>query len=310
MPSETPREASNQGDVAIHLALLGVQMSFGVFHVVGKAVISEIAPLALAGLRVVAATPILLLIAWHHDRCLPRLGDLPTLAGLGLLGVCFNQVLFIIGLQYTTATNAAILMSSIPVFAVAVGALLKIERIGRWRLTGIALAITGALVVLGPGQFSGGSAVFLGNLLILLNCLSYSTFLVLQRPVLERLPWRTTIAWSFLFGGIAVILLAARDLSRLDLETVSNAAWAGLAYIIVFPTIVSYSINTWAVKRSSPSLAAAYTTAQPLFAAALASWFLGETLGRRQAVGFALIATGLIWVGRRTTQPPVVPDHE
>ena len=125
----------------------------------------------------------------------------------------------------------------------------------------------------------------------------------------NRLPWRTTIAWSFLFGGLGVLLVAMRDLVALDYGAVPAAVWVGLAYIVAFPTLFSYSVNTWAVKRSSPSLTAAYTTAQPLFAAALASWFLGETLGWREAAGFLLIAGGLFWVSRGAAQP-VLPDHE
>ncbi len=310
-PARAPRPAARGGkvDLSVHLALLAVQASFGGFHVIGKLVLGELTPLQLAGLRVALATPVLLLLAWRRDRCLPRPSDLPTLAGLGMLGVFLNQVLFIIGLQYTTATNAAILMASIPVFAVAVAAAMRIEPMGRRRLAGIALAVAGALVVLGPTQLSLGQGVFLGNLLILLNCLSYSVFLVLHRPVLERLPWRTTIAWSFLFGGMAVLAVAAVDLSRLQPTTLSPTAWAGLAYIVAMPTLFSYSVNTWAVKRSSAALTAAYTTAQPLFAALLASWILGERLGWQEAVGFLLIAAGLFWVSRRGRQG-VLPDHE
>ena len=294
----------------VHAALLAVQMSFGGFHVVAKTVLTEMQPLALAGLRVAIAIPILLALAWHKDRCLPGLRDLPFLAVLGMLGVCINQVLFIVGLQYTTATNAAILMPSIPVFTVAVAALLGIERIGWRRGLGIALAVAGALVLLRPGNMTPGAGAGFGNLLILLNCLSFSTFLVLQRPFLERLPWRTVIAWSFLFGGVAVLAFAASDLYRLDPAGVSAGAWLGLAYIIALPTIFSYAVNTWAVKRSSPSLAATYTTVQPLFTALLAAWFLGEQLGVREGVGFALIAAGLFRVSWHRSGPVVVLDHE
>lgn len=306
----TARGTTPEPPLSVHLALLAVQTSFGGFHVVAKILLDDLPPLALAGLRVASATPLLLLLAWRTDRCLPRRSDLPMLALLGLLGVFLNQVLFILGLQYTTATNAAILMPSIPVYAVAIAALLRIERIGWRRLLGIALAIAGALVVLGPGRLASSSSMVWGNLLILLNCLSYSAFLVLQRPLLERLPWRTTIAWAFLFGSVGVLLVAASDLLRLDVASISGPTWAGLAYIVALPTVFSYAVNTWAVKRSSPSLAATYTTAQPLFAATLASWFLGETLGWREGAGFLLIAAGLLRVSWRRRDTLPVPDHE
>ena len=270
---ESPHVMSDSGshrsgaagiDRPVHLALLAVHLSFGGFHVVAKTILADLAPLALAGLRVAVATPILLLLAWHKDRCLPRRRDLPALMLLGALGVCINQILFITGLQYTSATNAAILMPSIPVFAIAVAAALGIEKVDWRRILGIALAVCGALVLLGPGNLSLTSGSRFGNLLILINCLSFATFLVLQRPVLKRLPWRTTIAWAFLFGSAPILAFAASDLRHLEWAAVSKYSWLGLAYIIALPTIFSYSVNTWAVKRSSPLLAASYTTAQPL----------------------------------------------
>src|SRR5437763_10385444 len=98
----TPAPASR-----VHLTLLLVQLSFGGFHVVAKALLSHLSPLALAAIRVGFATPILLALAWHRDRVLPGRRDLPILALLGGLGVFANQLLFITGLKHTTATNAA-----------------------------------------------------------------------------------------------------------------------------------------------------------------------------------------------------------
>jgi drug/metabolite transporter (DMT)-like permease len=301
---------SSAVDPPVHIALLAVQVSFGGFHVVAKTMLSQMEPLALAGIRVAVATPILMLLAWHRDRCLPRRSDLPILALLGLLGVAFNQILFIVGLQYTTATNAAILMVSIPVFAVAVAALLRIEAAGWRRAVGIALAVSGALVLLGPARLEVGGGASFGNLLILINCLSYAAFLVLQRPVLERLPWRTVIAWSFLFGSLVVLGASAGELRAVEFATVSRGTWLGLAYIIALPTIFSYAVATWAVKRSSPLLTATYTTVQPLVAAILATWFLGESLGAREFAGFALIVAGLLGVSWRRRGPSIMPDHE
>jgi drug/metabolite transporter (DMT)-like permease len=283
----------------VHLALLAAQLAFGGFHVVAKACLAELAPLALAGLRVAFAAPILVALAWRHDRTLPRGREIGVLALLGGLGVFANQVLFINGLKLTTATNAAILMPSLPVFALAAAALLGIERIGPRRVLGILLSIAGALVVVNPFRFSGGHQAALGNLLILGNCLCYALFLVLQRPILGRLPWRTVIAWAFLLGSLGTLVVAVPDLARLDPARISAGTWLGVAYIVLFASVFAYAANTWAVRRSSPTQVAAYNTLQPVVTAVLAAAFLHERLTWSEGVGFALIATGLWRVSYR-----------
>lgn len=284
----------------VHLTLLLVQLSFGGFHVVAKAALADLAPMALAALRVVIATPILVLLAWRRDRFMPSLRDMPVLALLGGLGVFLNQVLFITGLKYTTATNASILMTSLPVFAVGAAAALGIEKLAPPRLVGIALSVAGALVLVNPFRFSTAPGAALGNALILGNSLCYALFLVLQRPVLGRIPWRTVIAWSFVFGGAGVLLAATPALASLEPSRVPAATWLGVLYIALFATVFAYAANTWAVRRSSPALVAAYGTLQPLVSVALAASFLGERFGWAEGAGFALIVAGL-W--RVTARP-------
>ncbi len=290
----------------VHAGLLFVQLTFGGFHVVAKAVLAHVDPLALAGLRVLVATPLLLLLAWRRDHVLPGRRDLPWLALLGLLGVFTNQLLFILGLRWTTATNAGLLMPSIPVFAAGVAILGGVERAEWRRLTGIALAVAGAVVMLDPGRFQSGGHMLAGNLLILVNCLSYATFLVVMRPVVRRLPVITVIAWSFLFGGAGVLAVSWTRFAAEAWTALAPSVWTGLLYIVLIPTTLNYLINTWAVSRSTPSLVAAYTTLQPLAAGSLAAIFLGERLGWAQALGGLLIAAGL-W--RVATAPSTGGDR-
>ncbi len=303
--SRSPVEGSvERGLVTLHMALLAVQLSFSGFHVVGKMVLEDVPPLALACLRVLFATPILLLFAARRGATIPELRWLPKLALLGFLGVFLNQVLFIVGLGYTTPTNAAILMPSIPAFTVGVAALLGLERIGPYRLAGVTLAICGALVILDPTRFSAGDSTLVGNLLILLNCLSFATFLVLQRPILRHLPWQTVIAGAFVFGSLGVLAVGGTTLGQLSPSSLAASTWMGILYIMVFPTTLSYLINSWAIQRSSALLAAAYTTLQPLLTALLSRLFLAEVLTWRQALGFALIASGLWCVSWRSARSP------
>jgi len=289
--------AASKPGPAVHGALLLVQLAFGGFHVVAKALLAGMAPMLVVGLRVLIATPLLVVIAWRKDRTLPSARDWAWLALLGGLGVTANQILFIEGLQHTTASNASILMTCLPVFAVAAGALLGIESVGPRRLLGILLAVAGALVMVHPGSFETAGpttgTTTLGNLLILGNCLSYALFLVLQRPILRRLPWRTVIAGSFLCGGPLVLAASLPTLATTDPASIPAASWMGVLYIALFATVFAYAANTWAVRRSSPALVAAYGMLQPVVTAGLAMAFLGETLGWVEGAGFALIVAGL-----------------
>lgn len=289
-------------DRAAIVALLVVQTVFSTLQVVGKVVLAELAPLALAGIRVAIATPLLMLWAWRVDRVLPGRDDLRRLAVLGVLGITANQGLFLVGLSLTSATNAGILMPSIPVFTAAAAALLGIERLGAVRAAGVALAAGGAVVLLDPSRFALDGRGQLGILLILGNCLCYSFFLVLLRPLLARLPWRTVIAWSFLFGGGAMLAVAAPALLGTTWTALSPATVWGAVYIGLGPTAGAFALNTWAVRRSSPATAAAFTTIQPLLTGAMAVAVLGESPRPAQGVGFLLIVVGLGLVVRASTR--------
>jgi drug/metabolite transporter (DMT)-like permease len=282
----------------VHAGLLFVQLTFGAFPVVGKGVLAILHPLSLAGLRVIFATPLLLFVAWRVERVRPTRRHLPVLALLGLLGMFANQVLYILGLARTTAGNAGILMPSIPVFALAVAALSGVERLTWRRCIGVSLAVAGAVAMLDPTNLSLRSGTTVGNALILANCLSYAIYLVLQRPVLRQLPPLTVVAWAYLFGSLGVLAVSAPSLASTAWAAVPPTVWLGVAYIVLIPTSVNYVINSWAIRRSSPALVAAYSLLQPVVAAGLGVLFLAEGIGARELAGFALIVTGLWGVSR------------
>ena len=115
-------------DIRVHLALLFVWVTFGGFNVFGKYILGYVQPLSVAAMRVLFAGPVLMLLAMRFDTVRPKKRDFLTLTALGFFGVFLNQLLFIVGLGYTTASNASILMPSIPVFTIAVAMAMGLER--------------------------------------------------------------------------------------------------------------------------------------------------------------------------------------
>ena len=288
-------------------ALVWIQVTFGAFHVFGKYVVSNMDPMAVAGLRVLGATPLLLLLAWKVDRIVPKGREMFSLALLGFLGVFANQLLFINGLKFTTATNVGILMPAIPVFTCAIAALFGVERIRPMQILGVALAVAGALVMLNPFRFKLGNDTTFGNLLIVGNCLAYAGYLVLQRPVLRRLPPLTVVAYAFLFGGLGVLAVSDRHVLAIEPARMPALVWVGIAYSVLFQTTINYALTVWVMKRSTPSVVSSFNSLQPLVAAILAAIFLGETFGWREAAGFVLIVGGLLFVTRQREAAPAAP---
>jgi len=111
----------------IHLALASAQAGFALFPIFGKIALASIPPLAFSALRVVGAVLILDAYRLSREREKIRPSDRKRLLVYGLLGVSFNQILFILGLSLTTAINTTILTATIPVFTLAAAALLGRE---------------------------------------------------------------------------------------------------------------------------------------------------------------------------------------
>ncbi len=277
----------------MHAALLGAQTGFALFPIFGKLVLPAVPPLVLAAIRVSSAAVLL-----EGARRLLRAPELekrhrPAVLLYALLGVSFNQVLFILGLSMTSAIHTTILTATIPVFTLAVAVLLGRERLAVRGLAAVALATAGVLVLLDVRHLRGAGGTIRGDLLILVNSLSYSAYLVLSRPILAKYPAETIVSRIFLYGGGPILLVAAPGLLRFSPAAVPAQVWGGVAAIVVLCTVLPYYWNSWALARTQASRVAFYVFLQPLIASGLAVVVLGEKFAARTAVAAALIFAGL-----------------
>lgn len=287
----SPRSEPRRSEV--HLALAGAQTGFALFPILGKLALGSIPPFLFAAFRVVAAAALLELIRRLRDPESIRPGDRPRIFLYGLLGVSFNQVLFILGLSLTTAINTTILTATIPVFTLAAAVALGRERMTARAAFGIALAGAGALALLDAQRFDWSNASFRGDLLLLANCISYSLYLVLSRPVLAHYRVVTFTAAVFRYGAILIVLVALPSLKRFESARVPPLAWLCLAGVILLCTVIPYLLNSWAIARTCASHVAFYVFLQPLIATVLAIVVLGEVLTPKTVWAALLILGGL-----------------
>lgn len=283
-------------------ALIVVQVLFSTLPIAAKIALRELSSPSITLLRVSCAALIFLLIQrlTIHERITSRL-DYGRLAYYSVLGVSLNQLLYVTGLSLTTATAAQMLITGGPAVTLLMAILLGKERATRAKWIGIALAGTGALLLVGLASIESGA---LGNILIVVNMIAYSLYLVSARDILHRYHPLTVITWIFIFGAIGLLPFGLRPVIQ-EFSATSLSARLALVWIILLPTVTAYYLNMWALTKVESSLVSTFVYLQPIMTAMMAIPILGERPSLRMLPAAALIFAGVavaIQSGRR-------PDH-
>ncbi|MGQ0723196.1 MAG: DMT family transporter [Candidatus Eiseniibacteriota bacterium] len=291
-------------------ALVLVQVSFAVHYVAAKVLLESIDPAAWSALRVLSAAAILLAV--HATRPVAISGgDLARLAVYSLFGVVINQVCFIEGLARTTASHSALINTTIPVATLGFAVLLGKEKLRRAQASGIVLALAGVLTLLRLDDLDVDAAWFAGDLLTLLNAASFSLFLVLSRDTIRRVGSLPATAGILCFGSLGVACWGGPAAARVDFAGLPGTAWLIAAFIVLFPTVLAYFLNYWALARVDSSEVALFIYLQPVLAAGLSVIWLGEQVGTRLVVSSALVFLGVLFATRDLgTRRPTVSGED
>lgn len=299
-------------EIAPHLALIAVQIMFGTWPILGKIALRSMSSVSLVGFRICGAAIIFTLL----QRRASVLWQLPrrVIAWVflsSLLGVVLNQLLFVKGLSLTTAINATLLTTTIPVFTLVVSILLGHDRASLRHILGIALAAAGVIYLVDPLRASFSSQTTLGNILIVINSLSYGAYIAVSRDLFRRYGALNVITWIFLVGAVITLPVTAIAWRGEAFESLPRVVWLMIAYIILVPTVGAYYLNSWAVIRVSPSIVAVYIYLQPLLAFGLAPMVLGESWSSRTLIACVLIFAGVAIVTVRSRSKAVeeISEH-
>lgn len=284
-----------------HLALITVQILFGIWPIFGKIVLRSMSSTSLVALRLAGAAVLFAVLQRRFTPLLRMpLKDIVLLTACSLLGIVGNQFLFVKGLSLTTVINVEILSTTIPVYALATSILLGYERGSRKTLIGVLLSAAGVLYLVNPLNANLSGSTTLGNVLILTNSFLYALYLVISKSLIERYGALNVVTWIFLVGSLITIPVGIYSLQRENLAAISATTWVAVAFIIIFPTVVAYYLNAWALTRVPPSLVAIYIYLQPLIAFGFAPLLLGESWNWRTIVAAVMIFGGVALVTRDT----------
>jgi drug/metabolite transporter (DMT)-like permease len=284
--------------IKLALAFAAIYIVWGSTYLAIRYAVETIPPLVAAGVRHTIAGGILL--AWACAR-----GFRPKREHW-VGGIVIGVLFFLLGHgtlhwaeQYVGSGLAALLIATEPMFILLLARAMGQQRISGISALGLGLGVIGVAVLMG-GELTLKSSSLLGLVAVLIGSLSWSAGVVISPKV--KLPadalGRTALPT---LCGAAMLLVAAEftgEFHAVHWASISSRSLLGLAYLIIFGSVVAFTAYTWLLQRCPPALVATHTYANPVVAVLL-GWLLAHEPLTLQVVAASAAILGAIVLIRR-----------
>ena len=297
--------------VKLALAFAAIYVIWGSTYLAIRYAVETIPPLVTAGIRHTVAGGILL--AWAYARGY-RAKREHWIAG-AIVGAFF----FLVGHgtlhwaeQHVASGLAALLIATEPMFILVLAWASRQQKISRASALGLALGVVGVAILTGM-EVSAKDASLLGMIAVLIGSAAWAAGVVISPKV--KLPSDALARTAVPLVCGAVMLLASAGITGefhgLHWSNISLRSILGLAYLIVFGSIVAFTSYTWLLQRCAPALVATHTYANPVVAVLLGWLLAGEALTLRVVVASIAILGAIVLIrrGEETTARRVPVKH-
>lgn len=272
------------------------------FSIIKEVTPEHVSPAGFVALRVIGATPLLWLAGLFIKEKVAK-KDLRRLALLSLFGVSINQSLFVRGMALTSPISGAIIMITSPLLVLIIGNLILKEKITWQRISGILIGLGGAALLILSGTISSEKQDnALGDIFIFINAVSWGTFLVLVKPLMQKYHTITVLKWVFLFGMIILIPLGWTGMIDVAWPELTGRTWFGIIFVVVAVTYIAYLMNIYGLKILSPTVVSAYIYLQPLLAAGIAVYLGKDEITWQKTISAILILGGVMLASQNRKQ--------
>lgn len=295
-----------------YIVLLLASFLYGGNVVAARLIIGDIPPISLAVLRGLFGLLILFPLARRslRESPTPSRQDLYRFALMGFLGITVAYATFLWSIQYSSATNVAIIFASTPAITITILALGWKIIPSKLRVLGIILSFVGLLVVIAQGSFTRLLTLNLSpsDLVMLLNVLAISFFTIIGQGVMAKFPPLVTSVYSLVFGTLFLLPYGIWEMFHSSWH-ITGTSLLVLVYMGCFVTGMAILLNFEGISRLGTGRAAIFGNLAPVFSILLAYVFLGERLASYHWVGFTFVLVGIgfcLWPWSDNEEKPPV----
>jgi drug/metabolite transporter (DMT)-like permease len=247
-------------------ALLAI-IFWGISFVATKGALRELTPVTLIFMRFLIGTVTLLsIVALRGENPLPARGHYPQLLLMGFIGVFIHQMLQSYALTLTSAVHAGWLVGLGPVWSAILSAVFLRERLGGWKLAGLAGGFLGAVLVITRGDFGAGILSVpstRGDLLFMLSGVNWAVYSVVGHKTIRAIgPTRAT-AGALTFGFLMLTPLFVLRRGWEELPRLSTTGWLCVVFLGVACSALGYLFWYGALEQVEVSRVAAFLFLEP-----------------------------------------------
>ena len=286
-----------------HLTILVACIIWGLMAPLGKDAMNHgISGIDLVTFRVVGSMACFWVFGWITHQGEPvAWRDRLLFAGAGLFGIVTNQCCFTIGLSLTAPTNASIMTTTMPIVTLLLTTFVLHERLTWRKMLGVALGISGALILImhSKSATESRSGNLLGDLLVFGAQCSFALYLTLFKQLIARYKVFTCMKWMMLWAVVMVCPFTGAHVIQLPWSEIPASAWWECAFVVFLGTFIGYIMMMNAQKILRPTVVAMYNYVQPIVACLVSVAAGLATFGMPQAAAIVMIFTGVYLVTQR-----------
>jgi len=299
------------GAVAGNAAGIAAAIIFGGAVVATREAVQDVPPLSLAVLRFGQGALVLFVVLLAGARGLLRVErrDLPFLALLGAILYAAFPIGFNAGLNLTTASRGAVMLTTMPIWTVFLTRLTGREVLSPRQLGGVLLSVAGVAGVFLEGGLGLGddASALTGNVLLLLTALGGAVYAVLAKPLFRRYAPLTITAYTMVFGAVMLAPLALVEGLPGAVADMGGQTVALVLFLGILGGALGYFLITFTLARLTTTQTAVYINLNPMVATALGALLLDEDITGTFAAGFAVVLAGLLLVNWPRSAPRPAP---
>jgi drug/metabolite transporter (DMT)-like permease len=281
--------------------LILVTIIWGATFVIIKVALTDVSPLIFVSIRFSIAS---LLLFPFIFKILSRTSRAALLGGL-MLGIMYflGFATQTIGLNYTSATKSGFITGTFVIFTPVFQLLFEKKKPGRGNLLGVVFVLAGLILLSSKGNSvlsifrEIGSGFNIGDFFTLLCAVFFAMYLVYLDIISKKFDYMPLvfmqISATAVLGIISAFILNEAGLENSKFIPTKDLLFAFL-YTSILATVVTTTLQTKFQKIVTPTKAGIIFSFEPLFAAALAFYFINEKISRFSFIGGILIFGGLL----------------